>query len=239
MASREAQLKPLKGVRVIDLADEKAAYCSKVLADLGAEVVKVEKPGGDPSRGYGPFSGNLAGPERSLSFWYNNSGKLGVTLDLEEPESKQRFFDLVSASDVIVESSYPGYLKTLGLDFESLSSINPGLIMASITEFGQTGPNSKYKTCDLVACASGGQMYVSGKPDKSPLKSYGNQSYFLASLFAANGIVLALRWRDRSGKGQHIDISLQEAVAAALENGYTLLNSRNRTRNTTNQRPLS
>lgn len=217
MASPEAQLKPLRGVRVIDLADEKAAYCSKVLADLGAEVVKVERPGGDPSRGYGPFSGNLASPERSLSFWYNNSGKLGVTLDLEDPKSKQLFLNLVSHSDVIVESSSPGYLKTLGLDFESLSSINPGLIMASITGFGQTGPNSKYKTCDLVACASGGQMYVSGKPDRPPLKAYGNQSYFLASLFAANGIVLALRWRDRSGKGQHIDISLQEAVAAALE----------------------
>ncbi|MCX6005961.1 MAG: CoA transferase [Chloroflexi bacterium] len=217
MASPEAQLKPLQGVRIIDLADEKAEYCSKVLADLGADVVKVERPGGDPSRSHGPFSGNLPGPERSLSFWYNNSGKLGITLDLEDHEDKKHFLNLVSTSDAVVESSLPGYLKTLGLDYESLSSINPGLIMASITGFGQTGPNSKYKTSDLVACASGGQMYVTGKPDKTPLKSYGNQSYFLASLFAANGIMLALRWRDLSGKGQHIDISLQEAVAAALE----------------------
>ena len=217
MASPEVQSKPLRGIRIVDLADEKAAYCSKLLADLGAEVVKMERPGGDPSRGYGPFSGNLPGPEQSLSFWYNNSGKLSVTLDLEEGESKQRFLNLVSASDVIVESSSPGYLKTLGLDFESLSPMNPRLIMASVTGFGQDGPYSKYNTCDLVACASGGQMYVSGAPDKRPLKAYGNQSYFLASLFAANGIMLALRSRDRSGKGQHIDISMQEAVAAALE----------------------
>ncbi len=217
MASPEAQLQPLKGVRIIDLADEKADFCSKLLADLGAEIVKVERPGGDPSRSHGPFSGNLPGPERSLSFWYNNSGKLGVTLDLEDQEDKKHFLNLVSTSDVIIESSSPGYLKTLGLDFESLSFINPGLIMASITGFGQTGPNSKYKTCDLVACASGGQMYVSGKPDKPPLKAYGNQSYFLASLFAATGIMLAMRWRNRSGKGQHIDLSLQEAMAAALE----------------------
>ena len=210
-------MKPLQGIRVIDLADEKAAYCSKLLADLGAEVVKVERPGGDLSRGYGPFSGNLPGPERSLSFWYNNSGKLGITLDLEDHEDKRQFLDFVSTSDVIVESSSPGYLRTLGLDFESLSPINPGLIMASITGYGQDGPRSNYKTCDLAACAAGGQMYVSGEPDKPPLKAYGNQSYFLSSLFAANGIMLALRWRDHSGKGQHIDISMQEAVAAALE----------------------
>jgi len=216
MTSSDAS-QPLTGVRVIDLSDEKASYCSKLLADLGAEVVKVEQPSGDPSRTAGPFADCMPGPERSLSFWYNNGRKLGLTLDIENPESKQAFLELVSASDVMVESFAPAHLEALGLGFETLSSINSGLIMVSVTGFGQTGPYSKYKTCDLVACASGGQMHVSGRPDKSPLKPYGNQSYNLASLLAANGILLALRWRIGTGKGQHIDISLQEAVAGSLE----------------------
>ena len=209
--------RPLAGVRVIDLADEKAAFCSKLLADLGAEVIKVESPGGDPAREIGPFADCSPGVERSLSFWYNNSGKLGLTLDLQDDKWKQVFLQLISTADVLIESFAPGYLRGLGLDFGALSALNPGLIMASVTGFGQTGPYRNYKTCDLAACASGGQMYVSGAADREPLRPYGNQSFYLASLFAANGIMLALRWRQGSGQGQHIDISLQESVAASLE----------------------
>jgi len=207
----------LAGLRVLDLADECASFCSKLLADLGAEVIKVEPPGGDKSRWQGPFWGNLSHPEKSLSFWYNNTSKLGITLNLESNEGQEIFRSLIDRTDVIVETFPPGYLDGLGLGYKTLCESNPGLIMASVTGFGQGGPYSKYKSCDIVASAMGGQMYVCGAPDTAPLKPYGQQAYYTASLFAAVGILMALRLRKHGGQGQHLDISLQEAVAATLE----------------------
>jgi len=207
----------LAGIRVLDLADEKAGFCSKVLADLGAHVTKVEKPGGDLSRRTGPFWNHSGRPEESLSFWYNNTNKLGVTLNLESAAGRELFAGLVSNTDVIVESSPPGYLDGLGLSFEFLSGVNPGIIMVSVTAFGQTGPRKDFKACDLVASAMGGQMHVCGSPSMPPIKAYGRQSYLTASLYAAVGVLLALRKRAKTGKGDHIDISLQEAVASTLE----------------------
>ena len=207
----------LAGLRVLDLADEKACFCSKLLADMGAEVIKVERPGGDASRWIGPFWGNMAHPEKSLSFWYNNTSKLGITLCLESKEGQGIFLRLASKADVVVETFPPGYLRKIGLNYEVLSEKNPRLILASVTGFGQTEPYREYKSCDVVASAVGGQMYVCGLSDYSPLKPYGQQSFYAASLFAAVGILVALRERNCSGRGQHIDISLQEAVAATLE----------------------
>jgi len=207
----------LKRVRILDLADEKASFCAKLLADMGASVIKVERPGGDTSRRIGPFLGNFPHPERSLFFYHNNTNKLGITLNLEHHEGKRIFCRLVEKADVVVESFSPGHLKELGLGFEVLSGINPELILVSVTGFGQDGPRSQYKSCDLVASAFGGQMYVSGSHSTPPLKPFGEQSYYAGSLFAATGILLALRNRNRSGKGEHIDISLQEAVASTLE----------------------
>ncbi len=207
----------LRGIRVLDLADEKASFCSKLLADLGAQVIKVEKPGGDPSRNIGPFWNNSPHPERSLFFFYNNTNKLGITLDLKQIEDRTKFIRLVKQSDVVVETFPPGHLEDLGLGFEILTETKPDLILASVTGFGQNGPRRNYKTCDLVASAFGGQMYVSGSPSRPPLNVFGEQSYYSASLFAAIGILLALRKRAFSGAGVHIDISLQEAVAATLE----------------------
>jgi benzylsuccinate CoA-transferase BbsE subunit len=209
----------LAGIRILDLADEKASFCSKLLADLGAYVVKVEKPGGDTSRNIGPFSGNLPYPETSLFFNYNNTNKRGITLNLENKVGREIFLRLVRKSDVVVETFPPAYLKELGLDFGALSEGNPKLIMVSVTGFGQYGPRCHYKSCDIVASAFGGQMYVSGSSLTTPLKPFGEQSYYAASLFAAIGILLALRKRNHSGKGEHIDISLQEAVASTLEHG--------------------
>jgi crotonobetainyl-CoA:carnitine CoA-transferase CaiB-like acyl-CoA transferase len=206
-----------RGIRILDLADEKASFCSKLLADMGAYVIKVERPGGDPSRKIGPFLGNCPHPERSLFFFYNNINKLGITLNLEHREGKRIFCRLVEKADVVVESFSPGYLKELGLGFEVLSGINPKLILVSVTGFGQNGPRSKYKSCDIVTSAFGGQMYVSGSPSTPPLKPFGEQSYYTASLFAAIGVLLALRKRAQSGKGEHIDISMQEAVVSTLE----------------------
>jgi len=205
----------LTGLRVLDLTGQKAAFCSKLLADMGAYVIKVERPGGDTSRNTGPFMGNEPHPEKSLSFFYNNTGKSGITLNIEHKEGKKIFLALVKKNDVIVESFSPGYLDKLGLGFESLTRINPKIILASVTGFGQTGPRKDYKSCDLVASAFGGQMSVTGS--FKPLKNYGEQSYLTASLFAATGILLALRKQRMTGKGDHLDISIQEAVASTLE----------------------
>jgi benzylsuccinate CoA-transferase BbsE subunit len=207
----------LRGIRVLDLADEKTSFCSKLLAGMGACVIKVEKPGGDTSRNIGPFWKDLPHPERSLSFWYHNTNKLGITLNLKKSAGREIFCRLVKRTDIVVETFPPGYLKELGLGFEVLRDINPRLILASVTGFGQNGPRKHCKSCDLVASAMGGQMYVSGSPSTPPIKPFGEQCYYSASLFAAIGILLALRKRRKSGTGDHIDISLQEAVVSTLE----------------------
>jgi len=164
----------LTGLRVLDLTDEKASFCSKLLADMDACVIKVERPGGEASRKSGPFVDNIPAPEKSLSFFFNNTGKSGITLDIEHKEGKKIFSELVKRNDVIVESFSPGYLATLGLDFENLIRINPKIILASVTGFGQAGPRRDHQTCDLVASAFGGQMSVTGSD--IPLKHYGEQS---------------------------------------------------------------
>ncbi len=208
---------PLAGLRILDLADEKASFCSKLLADMGALVIKVENPGGDSSRGIGPFWQNSPQPEKSLFFFYNNTNKLGITLNLEHKAGRDIFCRLIKNMDIVVETFPPGYLKELGLGFDVLSEKNPRLILVSVTGFGQNGPRRKYKSCDLVSSAVGGQMYVSGSPSTPPLKPYGEQSYYTASLYAAIGILLAIRRRVQNGKGEHIDISIQESVASTLE----------------------
>ena len=210
----------LEEFQILDLTDGKASFCSKLLADLGADVIKIERPGGDASRKIGPFWENTPHPERSLSFWYNNSNKLGITLNLEDKEGQGIFCQLASETDVIIETFPPGYLEKLKLDYTSLVKVNPRLILASVTSFGQTGPYRQYESCDIVASAAGGQMYICGAPDTPPLKPYGEQSYFIASMFAAIGVLIALHERNQSGAGQHIDISLQEAVAATLGNVF-------------------
>ena len=207
----------LPGIRILDLADEKGSFCSKLLADLGASVIKVERPQGDPSRGIGPFFKKSPQPEESLSFCYNNSNKRGITLNLEKEAGREIFLRLAKRTDVVIETFPPGTLKKLKLDFEIVREANERLILVSITGFGQQGPRSNYKSCDIVASAFGGQMYVSGFPSTPPLKPFGEQSYYAASLFAAIGILLALKRRQQSGRGEHIDVSLQEAVASTLE----------------------
>jgi benzylsuccinate CoA-transferase BbsE subunit len=193
----------LSGYRVLDLTDEKGMLCSRYLADMGAEVIRIEKPGG--------------GSARSSFFWATNLGKWAIALNIELKPGQELFKRLVKTADVLVESQPPGYLEALGLGYPQLSQINPRLVMASVADFGQGGPYRHYKSCDIVASALGGQMYVCGEPESPPLKPFGNQSYYLASIFAAVGILLALWSRHTSGRGQHIDISLLECVAAALD----------------------
>ena len=206
----------LKGLQVLDLADEKGSFCSKLLADLGARVIKIEKPGGDPSREMGPFLEDSPNPERSFFFFHNNTNKLGITLNLEHENGKEIFFKLLRKTDVVVETS-PDYIRQNGLSYDVLHIESIKLIHVSVTGFGQSGPRSQYRSCDLVASAFGGQMYVTGSPSAAPLRPFGNQSYYTASLFAAVSILLALRKRARTGKGEHIDISLQEAAVSTLD----------------------
>jgi benzylsuccinate CoA-transferase BbsE subunit len=186
-------------LRVLDLTDEKGMLCSRLLADMGAEVIRLEKP------------------SRSAGFNWENLGKRLVTLDVELKQGQDVFRRLLKTADVLVESHPPGYLDALGLGYSRLSRLNPRLIMASITPFGQTGPYRNYKSSDIVASAMGGQLYLNGQPGLPTLKPFGSQSYYLASIFAAIGIMLALFSRHASGKGQHIDISLQECTTAALD----------------------
>lgn len=216
----------LEGLRIIDLTDENAGFCSKLLADMGAYVVKVEKPGGADARKSGPFTHNTPGVEKSLSFFFNNTGKLGITLDIADSSGKKIFSKLVKGCDAIVESFPPGYLPSLELGFENLRRINPGIILASVTGFGQTGPRRGHLSCDIVASAVGGQMSVTGLD--TPLRHSGEQSELTASLFAAIGILLAVRKRRRTGRGEHLDISTQESVTATLEHVMVRLFYENR-----------
>ncbi|MFC1974627.1 CaiB/BaiF CoA transferase family protein [Chloroflexota bacterium] len=193
----------LSGYRVLDLTDEKGMLCAKLLADMGAEVIRLEKPGTNASG--------------SLFFGETNVGKLDITLDIGVKPGQEILKRLVKAAHVVVESYPPGYLETLGLGYAELSEINPRLVMASITGFGQSGPYRDYKSCDIVASALGGQIYVCGEPETLPLKPFGSQAYYSACLFGAIGILLALWNRHSTGRGQHIDISMMESVAATLD----------------------
>ena len=205
------------GLRVLDLADEQGHYCTKLLADLGADVIKVEPPGGHPTRRIGPFLHNHPHPEKSLFFAYYNTNKRSITLNLACTTGQDLFRRLASRTDIVVETFAPGYLKALGLDYAVLQELNPRLILTSITPFGQTGPHSHYHGADIVGLASGGLMYLTGDPDTPPLQAFGWQAYLVAGAFAAVATLVALYWRRASGEGQHADVSIQECVASLLE----------------------
>ncbi len=194
----------LESLLVLDLADEQGSYCTKLLAGLGATVVKVERLGGDPSRG-------------SHSFFYSNTNKLGIVLDLKTREDKHTVGKLIEQADVLVETTHPGCLKILDWGYRKLHHANPRLIHVSITGFGRTGPKRFYRSCNSVASASGGQMWLSGSPSGPPVKLFGKQSWYTASLYAANAVLLGLRRRKITGKGCQVDLSIQEAVASTLD----------------------
>lgn len=193
----------LANYRILDLTDEKGMFCARLLADMGAEVIRVDKPAAKLS------------PKSAIEI--DNLGKRSVTLDPEAEAGQEIFRRLVKTADILVESYPPGYLEKLGLGYPSLSGINPRLIMAAITPFGQSGPYRNFQADDLVAAALGGQIYINGEPGLLPLKPYGNQTYHQAGLAAASGIMLALWQRHASNRGQYLDISLQESAASGLD----------------------
>ena len=207
----------LSDLRVLDLTDIKGALCAKLFGDMGADVIKIEPPGGDTMRLIGPFLDNKPHRDRSLLYWFYNTSKRGVTLDLQKPAGQELFKQLVTTVDVVIESFAPGVLEKLDLDYEKLKRLNPKLVLTSITPFGQTGPYRDYKSSDTVAEALGGMIYTNGFPEDAPLHALGLQAYHSASFFAAIGTMSALWARDTIGGGQCVDVSIQEAAAAAVE----------------------
>ena len=217
MTEQETGKAALDDLRVLDLADEKGVYCGKVLAGLGAEVIKIEKPGGDPMRDNGPFYHDIPHRERSLYWWHFNTNKKSITLNLETTDGQEIFKRLTKTADIMVETYDPGYLDDLGLGYEELSKINPGLIMTSITHFGQKGPYRNYKGSDIVDLAMGGFMFPCGHPDTPPLMAFAEQGYHTGSNYGAIASLFALFNRDMTEKGQHIDIPIQTCAAFSIE----------------------
>lgn len=214
----------LGGLRVVEVADEQGEYCGRLLASLGADVVKVEPPAGSPTRWIGPFAGDEVDPEQSLHFWHYNLGKRSVVLDLEHDVDRDRFSALVDGADVLVESCPVGWLEERGLGYEALASRNPRLVQCTITPFGTTGPWAGYQGSDLVHLALGGQMMycgydrdVHGEHDTAPVAAQMWQAFHMAGDHAAIGIMAALLERDASGLGQRVDIPIHQVVASNTE----------------------
>jgi len=206
----------LGSLRVLDLTDEKGYLCGRILADLGADVIKVEPPGGCPGRRLGPFYHNKPHPERSLYWFAYNLNKRSITLNLETQDGREIFTQMVKSSDVVVESFPVGYLSSLGLGYAELSALNSRVILISISPFGQTGPRKDYKTSDIVALASSGLMYLIGDPDRPPIRITFPQAYLNAGAEAAVGGLIAYHARELSGEGQHVDVSIQLCTTLSM-----------------------
>ncbi len=210
----------LEGLRVVEFGEAVSApYCGKLLADMGAELVKVERAGvGDQSREYGPFLNDEPHHERSGLYLYLNSNKLGITLNLETPTGKELLQGLLAQSDVFVHNLHPLEMDRVSLTYQSISGANPGIVMASITPFGLSGPYRDYLAYDINLAAGGGICEGLGSPDREPLTFGTPQVGYFAGSAAASSIVLALLAKEDDGPGQHIDIAEIEAMAG-LYNG--------------------
>ena len=206
----------LEGYRILDLTDQKGHLCGRILGDMGADVIKIEPPGGDPTRNLGPFYQDDKDPEKSLNWFYTNANKRGVTLNLENPDGQALFKQLVGQADLVIESFKPGTMEELGLGYTELSKLKPNIILTSITPFGQTGPYVDYKVTDIVAAAMGGMVSVFGDADRPPVRISAPQSFFLGAQHGAVGSLSALYHREMTGEGQWVDISTQEAICFTL-----------------------
>ena len=214
----------LGGVRVVELADEQGEFCGRLLASLGADVIKVEPPGGSATRRIGPFAGDEPGPDRSLYFWHYNLGKRSVVMDLESEAGRADFRALARTADVLLESCPVGYLEERSLGYNDLAAGHPELVYASITPFGPTGPWAGYLGSDLVHLALGGQMTycgyqpgIDGEYDTPPIAGQMWQAYQMAGDNMAIGVLGALLSRRRTGVGQRVDVSVHQVAACNTE----------------------
>jgi crotonobetainyl-CoA:carnitine CoA-transferase CaiB-like acyl-CoA transferase len=202
----------LKHLRALDLADDKGFLCGKILADLGVNVIKIERPGGDPSRNIGPYFGGQPDREKSLYWFAYNSNKKGITLDIDTAKGQEIFKKLVLKTDFVIESFAPGYMDKLGIGYEALSKDHKQLIWASITPFGPQEPYRSYKYDDIVAMGMSGTLYQTGETDGPPVHISMPQAPMHAGADAAVGCMMAYYHRSKTGEGQHIDVSLQQSA---------------------------
>ena len=209
----------LDHIRVIELASERVSFAGKLLADMGADVLLVEPPGGDPSRGYPPFVDDDPGENRSLYFMHYNTSKRGVVLDLDEEADQETFRRLIASADVLLESEPRQRLASLNLDYAQLCELQPALIHAAVTPYGRDEPLSDLPSTDLTLMAAGGPPWSCGYDDHSlpPVRGWGFQGYQTGCHFAAMSILTALLHRDLAGKGQFIDVSITAALNVTTE----------------------
>ena len=221
MASSNRNEGLLSPYRVLDLTNELGFLCGKILGDLGADVIKIEPPGGDPARATGPFYKNQIDPEKSL-FWFGfNNNKRGITLNLESPRGRELFLQLVATSDFVVETFTPGYLDSLNLGYAELSKINSRVVLTSITPFGRTGPYSRFNASDIEIMALSGCMSLTGDTDRPPLRVTFPQSYGWTGSYAAMGALIAHYHRELTGEGQQVDVSAQACLLWAFSHAHT------------------
>jgi len=214
----------LGGYRVLDITNERGLLCGKILGDLGADVIKIEPPGGDQARNIAPFYKDIIHPEKSLYWFALNTSKRGITLNIETSDGREIFKRLVKTADFLIESFEPGYMDGLGLGYSVLEKINPRIIMTSITPFGSTGPYARYKASDITLGAMGGLTYLSGETDKAPCRISLPQSYLVGGLHGAMGSMIAHYYRESCGEGQHVDVSMQQAIIYFTMNATEMWN---------------
>lgn len=190
--------------------------CGEIMGGFGADVIKVEPPGGDQARRIAPFYHDIPDPEKSLYYFAYNRNKRGITLNIETSDGQEIFKRLVKTAHFVIETFPPGYMDNIGCDYYFLSQINPKIIVCSITAFGQTGPRSKYKSCDLVALATGGLLYICGDPARPPVRTNADLAYCEAGVQSALAMMIAHHYRRQTGEGQYIDVSLQACVTSTL-----------------------
>lgn len=215
----------LSDIRVLDFTQYIAGpYCTKLLADYGAEVVKVERPGtGDGACRVGPFPSDTPHPEKSGTFLHLNTNKRSVTLDLKTDEGRQIALDLSARVDVVVESFRPGTMEDFGLSYEALSGANPWLVMTSISNFGQTGPYRDWRGSELIFYGMGGELYSTGVSEKEPLKLGGTVGLYQAGTIAAYATLGAIFAARDNGSGQHIDVSIMETQTGSIDRRMSML----------------
>jgi len=202
----------LSSFRALDLTNEQGFVCGKILAALGIDTIKIEQPGGDAARNIPPFLGDTPDPQKSLYWQAFNTDKRSITLNLKTARGQDLFKRLVKKADFVVESFSPGTLDAIGLGYEPLSQLNPRIIVTSITPFGQQGPHSSYKASELVISAMGGVMDNIGDPDRAPIKEALDACYYHGNVAAAVGTVMAHYFRQTTGEGQQVDVSLHEVA---------------------------
>jgi crotonobetainyl-CoA:carnitine CoA-transferase CaiB-like acyl-CoA transferase len=209
----------LDDVRVLEIGSEPGAWCGKLLADMGATVIKVEPPEGDPTRAYEPFYQDQPGVDRSLYFWYYNTSKASVTVDLATDAGRSLFEGLAAGANVIIDSMPTGHMDRLGLGYDKIKRLAPHIVMASITPFGQRGAYADYASTDLTALAFGGPVWSTGYDDHTvpPVRGEGNQAYHTACNYAVAAIMIALVHRQFTGVGQYIDVNMHAAVNVTTE----------------------